>query len=213
MSSKPNHSVPAASRSRRTLAFRLTAAYSLAGLSLVLLATMGLDFALRTELDRSTDLFLADKLNVLRTMLRERPDDEDGLREEIELESAARTYQRFYIRLLDEHGVPILTTPGMTEQLDMAQLVARTRNRPEHSVLIKGRNERAFRVTSAAASVGTPPTRSYTILISIDISQEEELLTRYRYWFWAILAATSVLFPLLGYRIARQGIRPVEEIA
>jgi len=30
-------------------------------------------------------------------MLRERPDDEDGLREEIELESAARRYQQFYI--------------------------------------------------------------------------------------------------------------------
>ena len=32
-------------------------------------------------------------------------------------------------------------------------------------------------------------------------------------WFWGILLATSVLFPLVGYRIARHGIRPVEEIA
>jgi two-component system heavy metal sensor histidine kinase CusS len=32
-------------------------------------------------------------------------------------------------------------------------------------------------------------------------------------WFWLILLATSVLFPLVGYRIARHGIRPVEEIA
>src|SRR5215472_4545235 len=134
MSSKPNNSSPAAPRSDRTLAFRLTAAYSLAGLLLVLLATMGLYVALRSELDRSTDLFLADKLNVLRTMLRERPDDEDALREEIELESAARTYQQFYIRLLDEHGIPILTTPGMTEQLDLAQLKARTLNRLGSSV-------------------------------------------------------------------------------
>jgi two-component system heavy metal sensor histidine kinase CusS len=146
-------------------------------------------------------------------MLRERPDDEDGLHEEIELESAARTYQQFYIRLLDEDGVPVLTTPGTTEQLDLAQLDAQTRSSPEHSLVIKGRKGRAFRVTSAAASVGTPTTRIDTIQIAIDISQEEELLTRYRYWFWAVLAATSVLFPLLGYGIARHGIRPVEEIA
>jgi len=114
----------------RTLAFRLTAAYSVAGLLLAVLATASLYVMLRAELDRSTELFLADKLHVLRTMLRERPDDEDGLREEIELESAARRYQQFYIRLLDEHGVLILTTPGMAEQLDVTQLASLTRSHP-----------------------------------------------------------------------------------
>jgi two-component system heavy metal sensor histidine kinase CusS len=39
------------------------------------------------------------------------------------------------------------------------------------------------------------------------------LLRRYRFWFWTILLATAILFPLVGYRIARHGIRPIEEIA
>lgn len=198
---------------RRTLAFRLTAAYSLGGLLMVLLATGSLYMVLRAELDKSTEQFLADKLQVLRTMLRERPDDEDGLREEIELESAARRYEQFYIRLLDEHGTPILTTPGMDEQLDLAGLVSRTRSHPEHSDLMMGKHGQAFRVTSGAATVGKPPTRADTIQVAIDISQEEELLRRYRFWFWAILLTTLVLFPLVGYRVARHGIRPVEEIA
>src|SRR5208282_3036882 len=129
MSSKPNRSASATRRPRRTLAFRLSAAYSLAGLTMVILATASLYLVLRAELDRSTELFLADKLHVLRTMLRERPDDEDALREEIELGSAARRYQQFYIRLLDEHGTPILTTPGMGEQLDLTELVNRTKGR------------------------------------------------------------------------------------
>ncbi|MGO8757291.1 MAG: heavy metal sensor histidine kinase [Terracidiphilus sp.] len=210
---KPNRNPPARRRLRRTLAFRLTAAYSFAGLLLVLLGTASLYVVLRAELDRSTDLFLADKLHVLRTMLQERPDDEDGLREEIELESAARRYQQFYIRLLDKHGVPILTTPGMTEQLDLAELVSRTQGRPEHSISMIGKQGQAFRVASAAAPVGRLNAGNDTIQIAIDISQEEALLARYRLWFWAILLATSVLFPVVGYRIARQGIRPVEEIA
>ena len=197
----------------RTLAFRLTAAYSLAGLLLLLLGTASLYLVLRAELDRSTDLFLADKLHVLRTILRERPGDEDALREEIELESAARRYQQFYIRLLDERGVPILTTPGMAEQLDVAELARQTGSRPEHSITMTGSHGRPFRVTSAAAPVGTLPGGNDTIQIAIDISQEEALLARYRLWFWAILLAASVFFPLAGYRIARQGIRPVEEIA
>ena len=213
MSSNPSSNPWTELRPPRTLAFRLSAAYSLAGLMLVILATASLYIVLRTELDRSTELFLADKLHVLRTMLRERPDDEDGLREEIELESAARRYQQFYIRLLDEHGVPIMTTPGMAEQLDLAELASRTRGRFERSIEMAGRHGHPFRVTSATASVGTPPAHSDTVQIAIDGSQEEELLTRYRLWFWGILLATAVLFPLVGYRIARHGIRPVEEIA
>ena len=213
MSSNPSRSAWAALPPRRTLAFRLSAAYSLAGLLLVILATASLYVVLRTELDRSTELFLADKLNVLRTMLRERPDDEDGLREEIELESEARRYQQFYIRLLDEHGVPIMTTPGMAERLDLVELASRTRGRSERPIAMAGRHGQPFRVTSATVAVGMPPTHSDTVQIAIDVSQEEELLARYRLWFWGILLATSVLVPLVGYRIARHGIRPVEEIA
>ena len=84
----------------------------LAGLALVVFTTASLYFLLVSELQKSTDLFLADKMNVLRTMLRERPDDWDALREEIELESAARRYQQFYIRLLDERNVPLINDSG-----------------------------------------------------------------------------------------------------
>ena len=48
-----------------TLAFRLTAGYAISGLLTVFFATAGLYVVLVSELDRSTDLFIADKLNVL----------------------------------------------------------------------------------------------------------------------------------------------------
>ena len=197
----------------RTIAFRLTAAYSIAGLSLVLLAIAGLYIVLRTELDKSTDLFLADKIHVLRAMLQERPNDREALQEEIELESSARRYQQFYIRLLDEHGDPVMMTPGMDSKLDVSELVSRTRNHPERSISMMGTNGRPFRVASAAASLGTHTGSVDTFQIAVDVSQEEELLARYRYWFWAVLLAASLAFPWIGYRIALHGIRPVEEIA
>jgi two-component system, OmpR family, heavy metal sensor histidine kinase CusS len=213
MSSKLSRSPSAMLRPPRTLAFRLSMAYSVAGLALVVLTTASLYIVLRTELERSTELFLADKLNVLSSVLRERPNDEDALREEIELESEARRYQQFYIRLLDEHGVPIMMTSGMTEHLDIAELARRTRGRSGRSIAMSGRHGRPFRVTGATVIAGTSPTHIDNVQIAIDVSQEEELLARYRMWFWGILLATSVLFPLVGYRIARHGIRPVEEIA
>src|SRR5208337_5208231 len=39
------------------------------------------------------------------------------------------------------------------------------------------------------------------------------LLARYRRWFLAILLGSLAIFPLIGYQVARHGIRPVEEIA
>jgi two-component system, OmpR family, heavy metal sensor histidine kinase CusS len=180
---------------------------------MVLFATASLYFVLVKELERSTDLFLADKLNVIRTMLRDRPDDWDSLREEVELESAARRYEQFYIRLLDEQNVPVMTTPGMSEQLDLQQFPTPARTESNHAIAIKGTRGQAFRVTTASVPVGLPPTKSDTIQIAIDVSQKQELLARYQRWFWAILLGSLVIFPLVGYQIARQGIRPVEEIA
>ena len=196
-----------------TLAFRLAAGYTLAGLFLVFAATASLYFFLVSELEKSTDLFLADKVNVLRTMLRERPDDWDALREEVELESAARRYEQFYIRLLDEQNKPLLITPGMAEQLDLVQFAGRMQSHPDRATGMNGRHGLAFRITSTSAPVGSPATGVYTIQVAVDISQKELLLARYRFWFFAMLLGTFAIFPLVGYQVARQGIRPVEEMA
>jgi two-component system, OmpR family, heavy metal sensor histidine kinase CusS len=213
MSWNPTNSFAPVSRLWGTLAFRLTAWYTLAGLFLVFVATTSLYLVLLTQLDRSTDLFLADKLLVLRTLLRERPNDWSGLREEVELESAARRYEHFYIRLLDDHNRPLLTTPGMAEQLDLAQFASQTQSHLERAIPMQGRQKQAFRVASAQAPVGSPPTGTDTIQIAIDVSHEQELLARYRFWFWGILLATFAICPLVGYHIAQRGIRPVEEVA
>ena len=213
MSWNPTNRFPQVSRLWGTLAFRLTAGYALAGLFLVFFATVSLYLVLVSELEKSTDLFLADKVHVLSTLLRERPDDWDALREEAELESAARRYEQFYIRLLDERNTPLLTTPGMADQLDLAQLASQTKSRTVSGIRMKGRDGRAFRVSSASAPVGSPATQTDTIQVAIDISQKEGLLARYRFWFCVILLGTFAIFPLVGYQIARHGIRPVEEMA
>ena len=61
--------------------------------------------------------------------------------------------------------------------------------------------------------MGSPSIRTDLIEIAVDVLQQEALLARYRHWFWAILVGTFGTFLLVGYQIARHGIRPVEEIA
>ncbi|MBV9761397.1 MAG: heavy metal sensor histidine kinase [Acidobacteriaceae bacterium] len=195
------------------MSFRLAAGYALAGFAFLFLATASLYLVLLRELEKSTALFIADKLNVLRTMLRERPSDWNALREEIELESSARRYQRFYIRLLDGHGAPLLTTPGMAEQLELARLGTEASNRRGPAFEMAGKRGHAFRVETALAPVGAAAASNDIVQIAVDISQEKELLAGYRRWFWTILLGACGFLPLIGYRIARQGIRPVEEMA
>ncbi len=234
---KPAISLAAVARFRSSLAFRLSGGYALAGFVLVFLAAASLYLMLVKELERSTDEFLADKVHVLRTMLRERPDDSDALREEIELESEAREYEHFYIRLLDEHNTPLLTTPEMADELDLSRFPDEAQAAPEPekpmpaasepeesgheapersvpaSVSIKGRHGHAFRIATARARVGETGAQTDTVQVAIDVSQQEELLGRFRLWFWTILLTAFIVFPVVGYYLARRGIHPVEEIA
>ncbi len=213
MSWNPTSRLAPLSRLWGALAFRLTAGYALAGAFLVFFATASLYLVLVNELEKSTDLFLADKVQVLRTILRDRPGDRDALREEIELESSARRYEQFYVRLLDERNTLLLMTPGMADQLDLVQLARQAQSRPDRTLRMMGRAGKVFRVTSTSLPVGSPPTQTDTVQIAIDVSQKEKSLARYRFWFWVILLATFAIFPLVGYQIARQGIRPVQEMA
>ena len=197
----------------RTLAFRLTAWYACVGLFLVLAATASLYLVLLAELNKSSDLFLADKVNVIRSILRERPDDLDGLHEEVELESASRRYEHFYIRLLDEHNTPLLTTPGMSDQVDFSEFSKQPSSLTEAGTPLKGKSGHPFRIVTATAPVGFPLRQTDTIQIAVDVSYQDSLLALYRHWFWIILVVASIVFPLAGYRVAREGIQPVEEIA
>lgn len=195
-----------------TLAFRLTAAYASAGMLLVLVATSSLYLLLVSELNKSTELFLKDKVNVLRTMLQERPEEPDGLREEVELESAARRYEQFYICLLDPQGKTLLMTPGMQNQLNLSELRKLLSGHGGSAISMRGKNGTSFRVIAATAHFGDAQDRLITMEIAVDVTQTEGLLRRFRLWFWITSAGMLVLFPFVGYHIARQGIRPVEEI-
>jgi two-component system heavy metal sensor histidine kinase CusS len=213
MSSVQTRQMLQLSRIWKTLAFRLTAIYAMAGMLLVFIATASLYLLLVTELEKSTSLFLQDKVHVISTLLRERPEDEDALREEVELESAARQYEHFYIRLLDQQNRSLLSTPGMAQALDLSKLEAGTAGHHNSAVPMTGTNGVAFRVTTAIAPVGESAARTVTLQIAIDVSQKEQFLARFRLWASVLLVVMLAIFPFVGYEIARQGIRPVEEMA
>src|SRR5262249_19572900 len=156
---------------------------------------------------------LADKVHVLRAILRDRPDDFAGLKEEVELESAARRYAQFYARLLDEKGQPRFTTPGMDALLPPGVFTSPVASNaePDYGGSIESHQDRPFRSLAARASLGQSG-RAWTIQVAVDRGNDERLLADYRQWLWGVLAVAVISCPLIGYRIAHRGMRPLREI-
>src|SRR6516225_9979404 len=139
-----------------SLAVRLTIWYAVASIGLTVITIGVLYWGLAGNLNRSEDLFLADKVHVLRAILRDRPGDIEGLREEVELESAARQYAQFYVRLLDGEGRPSLVTPGMDVLLPTGSFTtaASPDVEPGPGARLLSRQNRSFWGLAAKAAVG-----------------------------------------------------------
>lgn len=191
-------------RGRRplSLAARLTLWYGGAAFVLIAAATGFLYWALVANLDREDDEFLADKARVVGALLRERPGDDRMLREQVEWEPAARQVGQVYVRVLDAGGQTRIETPGMTGPLPAAAF-------PDADV---GRAAEAkapgrfFRVLASR-------TGAAVVQAALDRTHEEHLLARYRRYLALALAVSLVVCLMVGYGIARRGLRPVMEIA
>ena len=77
---------------------------------------------LADNLRRISEQSLLDELNVCRALVLERGGDSHALHEEVEIDSAVRRYQKFYVRVLDRTGAPLSTTPGMDRDLSSKRL-------------------------------------------------------------------------------------------
>ena len=91
-----------------SLAARLTVWYVGSAFALVLCATGFLYWVLYTNLDREDDQFLADKVHILRALLRERPDDIKSIKREAEEEWAGRQVAQ----IAQPSGLSTLPQPG-----------------------------------------------------------------------------------------------------
>jgi two-component system heavy metal sensor histidine kinase CusS len=201
-----------------SLAARLTAWYAGSAFLLILSATGFLYWVLVTNLEREDDEFLADKVQVLRILLRDHPEDVKELQREVEWAWAARQYVQVYVRILDETGRSILETPGMSDGLGPdvfppAGAVDVDRAAGHEAITPGGKSFRVLAVRLGDVAVGQSGARAHVVQVALDRTHEEELLAGYRRSLLLVLSLALVLCALAGHRIARRGLRPVAEIA
>jgi two-component system heavy metal sensor histidine kinase CusS len=201
------------SRSRGSLARRLTLWYAGSAFLLVLSATGFLYHALVANMDREDDQFLADKIQFLRALLKDHAGDARALRQEVEWKPAAGQYGQFSIRILDSNGKTELETPGMQEEL-RAEIFPSPSSEEDHAAPgreISVASGKTFRIVSARA-LGGSNQADHILQIALDRSYEEGIVNRFRWNVFLILALALAGCSWIGYRIARHGLRPLEEM-
>jgi two-component system heavy metal sensor histidine kinase CusS len=199
-------------RSGASLAVLLTAWYTSASFVVVAVATGLLYLALADNLRRISEQSLLDEVEVCRALVLEQGGDSHPLHEEVEIDSAVRRYQKFYIRVLDGSGLASTTTPGMDKDLSESRVQeAAAAHRGIFPIdSPTGAPYRAMVATVPRDAMGRD---NWTLQVAVDLTQEQVVLGRQRVWVWTLLAAALIVCPGIGFAIARRGTRPLREVA
>lgn len=197
---------------RWSITARLTVLYALSALGMLLLAAVFLHWSLVANLHREDGQFLADKISLLRTILGQNGPGTDSLQEEVEWETAALHFAKYYARILDANGRILIETPGMGAILP-ASVFPATLAPPRYQSALASKSfhgGQKFILLAASADPALPHSRQ--IQVALDISPQETFLQNYRRSLaWAILF--GVLFSAVtGAWVARHGMRPIAEL-
>lgn len=213
MSSKSVNPHIAVRRGPWSITTRLTVLFAASGFALLLAGGLFLYWVLERQLDREDAQFLADKVYVLRAVLRDRPNDKEAVDEETRLEGAARHFNRYYSRVLDQQSRVIAATPGMDQLVEVAVFPEPVPPDapPGRPVNYQTRDGKTFSLAAAWARAGVNGPRRL-VQVALDASSEEAVLTTYRRSMAVMLVLGFALATVAGRAVAKRSLAPLDDI-
>lgn len=204
---------PRARRRPWSITTRLTVLFAASSFALLMAGGLFLYWALQRQLDREDAQFLADKVYVLRAVLHDRPNDREALDEETRLEGAARHFNRYYSRVLDEQNQVIAETPGLDQLVAVAAFPepVSLEAPPGRPVDYKTRGGKTFSLVAAWAQAGVNGPRR-VVQVALDATSEETVLTTYRRSMALMLVLGFALATLAGRVVAKRSLAPLDAI-
>ena len=196
-----------------SIAARMTVWYTSLAFASIFAATAFLYWVLITNLEREDNRILADHLSNVQLLLRATP---WAVTSPLNESSASASLQQplIYIRIVDSDGRVLLETPGLSTELPEptnADLAAIT-SADGVSQTVESRSGRVFQVLTARIAGGDSNKSARFIQVGIDRDDERHVLTKYRERMWLVLISSLILCSIVGYGIARGGMRPIENI-
>jgi len=193
---------------------RLTLLYAAAAFGMLAVATGFLYWVLKEDLIEEDQQFLANKIHVLRVILRERPDDPHAIQEEILWEGSGFPASEYFARVLDESGHTLIETSEMTRILPPSLFpeAAGTTEIPGQATGWKSPAGRAFLLMAAWADVGPYGEQKRLVQVAMDDSYEDALISNYGRKVMIVLLFGIFFSAGAGALVARKGMQPLEEI-
>ena len=212
MSSKTPTGASSRAKGGASLALLLTAWYTSASSSSSRLPPGCSILPSRTTCRKISEQSLLDELEVCRALVLEQGGNSHPLHEEVEIDSAVRRYQKFYVRVLDSRGAASTTTPGMDRDLSQAR-VAQAATTHRGIFRIDSPSGAPYRAMVATVPRDSTGRDNWTLQVAVDLTQEQVVLSRQRVWVWILLVASLAFCPAIGFAIARRSTRPLREVA
>jgi two-component system heavy metal sensor histidine kinase CusS len=204
------------------MVFRLSAAYAIITITLLSLFGAFLYWTLKESLEVNARNTLADKISVMREILRERPNDHEALQEEVQWESTARSRSVYYSRLLQDDGTLVIQSTGAQDLIPELSLcptpAAEDRSigaarefhlAPARTLLVGS----AYVTSDGDGKPAADKPQRFIYTVALDTTPEQNILRDYRDKLLLILIGGSVVSAIAGTYVARQGIRPIKEIS
>ncbi|MBI4404559.1 MAG: heavy metal sensor histidine kinase [Deltaproteobacteria bacterium] len=193
-----------------SLTARLTIAYTLSSVSVVLVATLYLYWSLVHALDYRNQNFFSSKIEAIRSLLA-RDDGGRALHFRIEKEWPAQAAEIFHIRLFDKNGRVLTESPGEThifENLFSTDQIYPGKAKADNSKLVEIDGQ-VFRTIIFSWEQGK---NHYTAQIALDRSEESLFLKECRHRLFIVLSVCLVVCTVVCFQIAQRGMRPVREM-
>lgn len=207
MSSK--HAIDSPAAASWSIVRRLAFLFGISTFAILVLASGALYWALQDNLEREDRGALVAELQVLRTIIRERPDDRPALEQEVLWEGNQRGRPNVYKRVLNVDGAPILATPGMDSLIPIAVFPAPGADITAPIFYDAGKR-RFLLATLRIATAGAGPA---VLQVALDVTPEHSLLMAYRRRLLLVLLCGVILAAATGAIVAARGLTPLKHVA
>ncbi|MBI4620790.1 MAG: heavy metal sensor histidine kinase [Desulfobacterales bacterium] len=193
---------------------RLTFLYTLSASGILVIATVSLYWVLINNLEKEDNQFIVNKIQVLRVILQERPDNLGALEEEVKWEGAALRFTKYYARVLDEGKHTLIETPGMGNIIPVSLFPAPSgvTENPKNGIKQRSRDGRTYLLMAAWAEVGHLNGKKQLLQAALDVSPENTLIAEYRRKLSFVLILGILCSAAAGFLVAKKGMQPLEEI-
>lgn len=197
---------------RPSITGRLALLFAACTFALLLIATSVLYWAVRVSIAHDDQRFLSEKVHVLRTMLRQRPNDQALLSEEVDWETGALGHGHYFVQILNRDGGVLTQTPGLNNsgiELNAFPAPIALASTSPKMAWVRTANGRLYLLSAALAALGEGRQPRRIVRIALDVSHEDRILHDFISIAAVVLLLGVVLSAALGAGVARRGLRPV----